>query len=185
MAYLLMELARWRWLRRLTRGLVFLFLVTNLTWQAALLVQEGSIPVVLGLESYEEYLVDHNDPPYRAIRFINQLPSDSQVFFVGNGQSYYVTAEHLADVNHANWGHLIYRYGEEPEQLRQALVSQGFTHIFYSGYDFEWQLKFDAEGEVAEELALFDRFADRCARLIYDEGEDGQVYKLLSQCEDN
>jgi hypothetical protein len=185
MAYLLMELARWRWLRRLTHGLVFLFLVTNLTWQTALLVQEGSIPVVLGLESYEEYLVDHNDPPYRAIRFINQLPSDSQVFFVGNGQSYYVTTEHLADVNHANWGHLIYRYGEEPEQLRQALVSQGFTHIFYSGYDFEWQLNFDAEGEVAEELALFDRFADRCARLIYDEGEAGQVYKLLAQCEGN
>jgi hypothetical protein len=181
-ACLLMELDRWRWLRRLTRGLVCLFLVVNLVWQTALLVQEGSIPVVLGLESYEEYLVDHNDPPYRAIRFINQLPSDSKVFFVGNGQSYYVTTEHLVDVNHANWGHLIYLYGEEPEQLRQALVSQGFTHIFYSGYDFEWQLKFDAEGEVAEELALFDRFADRCARLIYDEGEAGQVYKLLSQC---
>jgi hypothetical protein len=181
-ACLLMELTRWRWLRKLTRGVVFLFLVGNLAWQAALLMQEGSIPVVLGLESRKEYLLDHNNPPYGAIHFINQLPSESKVFFVGNGQSYYVNTEHMADVNHANWGHLIYRYGESPEQLHQALISQGFTHIFYSGYDFEWQLEFDTEGHIAKELTLFDKFIDRCAHLVYDEGKNEQLYKLLSQC---
>jgi hypothetical protein len=168
---------------KLTRGVVFLFLVGNLAWQTALLMQEGSIPVVLGLESRKEYLLDHNNPPYGAIHFINQLPSESKVFFVGNGQSYYVNTEHMADVNHANWGHLIYRYGERPEQLHQALISQGFTHIFYSGYDFEWQLEFDAEGQIAEELTLFDQFVENCARLTYDAGENSQIYTLQERCE--
>lgn len=182
-ACLLMELTRWRWLRKLMRGVIFLLLVGNLAWQAALLMQEGSIPVVLGLESHEEYLLDHNNPPYGAIHFINQLPPESKVFFVGNGQSYYVNTEHVADVNHANWGHLVYRYGERPEQLHQVLISQGFTHIFYSGYDFEWQLEFDAEGQIAKELALFDQFAERCTHLAYDAGENGQIYTLQERCE--
>ncbi|MGC9336470.1 MAG: ArnT family glycosyltransferase, partial [Anaerolineae bacterium] len=116
-AYLLLQLSRRRILQALCQGILFLMLVANLVWQSALFVQEDPIPVVLGVESREEYLIDHNDPPYRAIRFINQLPPGSKVFFVGNGQSYYVTTEHVADVTHANWGRLIYRHGERPEQL--------------------------------------------------------------------
>jgi hypothetical protein len=178
-AYLLAELARQRGIRVLIQGVVFVMLVANLTWQASLLVQEDPIPVVLGLEDREDYLADHNHPPYRAIRFINQLPSGSRVFFVGNGQSYYVTTDHVADVNHDNWGHLLYQCGEEFAHIRQALMVRGITHVYYSGYDFAWQLNFDFGGQLARELALFDQFAARCARLVYDEGENGQVYELL------
>ncbi len=181
-AYLLTELARQRRIRVLVQGVVFVMLVANLAWQALLLVQEGPIPVVLGLESREDYLAEHNQPPYRVIRFINRLPAGSRVFFVGNGQSYYVTTYHVADVNHDNWGHLVYQWGEEPARLHQALVDQGITHVYYSGYDFTWQLNFDFEGQMARELALFDQFAARCATLVYDEGENGQVYVLLDRC---
>ena len=181
-AYLLMELGRRRNARVLIQGILFILLVANLAWQALLLAQEGSIPVVLGLESREEYLAEHNDPPYRAIRFINQFPPGSRVLFSGNGQSYYVTTDHVADVNHSNWGHLVYQWGDEPEQIRRALAAQGFTHIFYSGYDFTWQLNFDFDGSLARELTVFDEFAARCATLVYDEGEDGQVYALLGRC---
>lgn len=187
-AYLLMELARQYKVRAIVQGVVFILLVANLSWQALLLAQEGPLPVVLGLESREEYLADHNDPPYRAIRFINHLSNDSAdkrnplVLFVGNGQSYYVTTDHVADINHSNWGHLVYEWGEEPAHIRRALAAEGITHIFYSGYDFVWQLNFDFEGQLARELAVFDEFAARCAQLIYDEGEDGQVYALLDQC---
>jgi len=181
-AYLLVELARQRRIRVLIQGAVFVTLVANLSWQSLLLVQEGPIPVVLGMESREDYLAEHNHPPYRAIRFINQLPSGSRVLFVGNGQSYYVTTDHVADVNHANWGHLVYQWGEEPARLHQALVAQGITHIYYSGYDFTWQLHFDFEGKLARELALFDQFAARCVRLVYDERENGQVYALSDRC---
>lgn len=183
-AYLLAELARRRGIRALVQGVVFVLLVANLTWQVSLLVLEDPIPVVLGLESREDYLIEHNHPPYRAIDFINQLPDDSRVLFSGNGQSYYVTADHVADVNHSNWGHLVYQWGENPVQLHQALVAQGITHIYHSGYDFAWQLNFDFEGQLARELALFDQFTARCATLVYDEGENGQVYALLEQCED-
>ena len=181
-AYLLIELSRRRRTRALIQGVVFVLLAANLTWQALLLVQENPIPAALGLESREDYLAEHNDPPYRTIRFINQLPSGSRVFFAGNGQSYYVTTDHVADVNHDNWGHLIYRWGEEPARLHQALAAQGITHIYYSGYDFAWQLNFDFDGRLARELASFDQFAERCARLVYDERENGQVYELLARC---
>jgi 4-amino-4-deoxy-L-arabinose transferase-like glycosyltransferase len=115
-AYMLMELARKRQVRRirirvLIQGIVFVLLVGNLAWQALVLVQEGPIPVVLGLESREHYLAEHNQPPYQAIRFINGLPPGSRVFFVGNGQRYYVTVDHVADVSHGNWGHLVYQWG--------------------------------------------------------------------------
>jgi len=181
-AYLLMELARRRNARVLIQGILFILLVANLTWQALLLAQEGPIPVVLGLESREEYLAERNDPPYRAISFINQLPPGSRVLFSGNGQSYYVTTDHVADVNHSNWGHLVYQWGENPAHIQRALAAEGITHIFYSGYDFVWQLNFDLEGQLARELAVFDEFAARCATLVYDEGEEGQVYALLDQC---
>lgn len=182
-AYLLVELARRRWLRTLVQGIVFVLLVANLAWQAALLAQENPFPVVLGAESVENYLAEHDDPPYRAIRFINQLPPSSRVLFSGNGQSYYVTTDHVADVNHSNWGHLVYEWGDEPEQIRRALAAQGFTHIFYSEYDFIWQLNFDSEGQLAREMAAFDEFAAHCATLVYDAGENGQVYALSERCE--
>jgi hypothetical protein len=181
--YLLMELSRRHSFQLVLQGVLFLLLVANLVWQSALFVQEDPIPVVLGVESREEYLIDHNDPPYRAIRFINRLPPGSKVFFVGSGQSYYVTTEHVADVTHANWGHLIYRHGERPEQLHRALLSQGFTHILYSGYDFEWHLNFDADGRIARELALFEEFTAHCTRVVYDAGEDVEVYALSNACE--
>ena len=181
-AYLLVELARQRRVRALVQGAVFILLVANLTWQALLLVQENPLPVVLGLESREDYLAEYNHPPYRVIRFINQLPSGSRVLFSGNGQSYYATTDHVADVNHSNWGHLVYRWGENPVGIHRALVAQGITHVYYSGYDFVWQLHFDFEGQLARELASFDQFAARCARLVYDEGKNGQVYALLEQC---
>jgi len=181
-AYLLAELAHRRGIRVLVQGTVFVLLVANLAWQALLLVQEDPLPVVLGLESREDYLAEHNHPPYRLIRFINRLPSGSRVFFSGNGQSYYVTTDHIADVNHSNWGHLVYQWGEEPSRLHQALVAQGITHVYYSGYDFAWQLNFDFDGQLARELVPFDPFVARCARLIYDDGENGQVYALLDRC---
>jgi len=181
-AYLLVELARQRKVRALVQGAVFILLVANLTWQALLLVQENPLPVVLGLESREDYLAEYNHPPYRVIRFINQLPSGSRVLFSGNGQSYYATTDHVADVNHSNWGYLVYRWGENPVGIHRALVAQGITHVYYSGYDFVWQLHFDFEGQLARELASFDQFAARCARLVYDEGKNGQVYALLEQC---
>jgi 4-amino-4-deoxy-L-arabinose transferase-like glycosyltransferase len=183
-AYLLAEMARRRWLGVLVRLTVFSLLVLNLVWQVSLLIQEDPIPVVLGLERVEDYLVEHNHPPYKAIQFINHLPSDSRVLFVGNGQSYYATVDHVADVNHDNWGHLIYLWGEEPFQLHRALMAQGITHIYYSDYDFVWQRNFDFDGHLAHELALFDLFAARCARLTYDDGENGQVFALLEQCAD-
>lgn len=58
------------------------------------------------------------------------------------------------------------------------------VHVPLIGYDFVWQLNFDFEGQLARELALFDQFTARCARLVYDEGENGQVYALLERCED-
>jgi hypothetical protein len=182
-AYLLMELSRRHLFQLMLQGVLFLLLVANLVWQSALFFQEDPIPVVLGVESREEYLVDHNDPPYRAIRFINRLPPDSKVFFVGGGQSYYVTTDHVADIAHANWGHLVYRHGERPEQLHRVLLSQGFTHILYSGYDFEWHLNFDNDGHIAQELDLFEEFTARCARLVYSAGEDVEVYALSDACE--
>jgi hypothetical protein len=183
-AYLLAEITRWRGLRVLVRLTVLGLLVLNLVWQVSLLAQEGPIPVVLGLERVEDYLAEHGDPPYKAIHFINQLPSDSLVFFVGNGQSYYVTVDHVVDVNHDNWGHLIYLRGKEPAQLHRALMTQGVTHVYYSGYDFVWQQNFDYNGHLTQELALFDLFAARCGRMIYDDGENGQVFALLEQCTD-
>ncbi len=182
-AYLLTELARQRGIQRVIRGITFAMLVVNLAWQATLLVHEDPIPVALGLESRDEYLSEHNHPPYRVIRFINHLPPGSRVFFVGSGQSYYVTTSHVSDVNHDNWGRLIYLWGEDLSQLYQALVAQGISHVYYSGYDFTWQLNFDFDGHLARELAVFDQFAARCMRLVYDEGEDGQVYQLLERCE--
>ena len=184
MAYLLAELSRRRGGQRLVQGGVLVLLVANLSWQALLLVQEDPIPVVLGLESRDDYLAEHNQPPYQAIRFINQLPADSRIFFIGNGQSYYVTADHVADVSHGNWGHLVYLWGEEPDHLHEALKAQGITHIYYSGYDLAWRLNFDFEGGLAHELALFEQFAARCADVIYDHGEDGQVFALLEECKD-
>jgi hypothetical protein len=183
-AYMLMELARKRQVRVLIQGIVFVLLVGNLAWQALVLVQEGPIPVVLGLESREHYLAEHNQPPYQAIRFINDLPPGSRVFFVGNGQGYYVTVGHVADVSHGNWGHLVYQWGEEPSRLHEALVAQEITHVYFSGYDFAWRLHFDYEGRLSHELALLESFTARCARPVYDEGDAGQVFALLEQCTD-
>jgi hypothetical protein len=190
-AYILLEIMRSWNARKAVQTVVFLSLVANLTWQGLMLVKDDPLPVILGLESEEHYLLEHNASAYPAIRFINQLPASSKVFFVGSGQSYYLTpaessAKHLPDVDHDNWGHLVYRQGKEPEQLRRALAAQGFTHVYYSGSDFEWRLNFDFEGTLAEELELFERFAERCTRLVYTDGKPNgdRIFALSERCEE-
>lgn len=183
-AYVLTELSRHHLLQLCLRMVLLVLLTANLTWQSGLLLHEDPFRVILGLESQEQYLLDHNDPPYRAIRFINRLPSSSKVLFLGNGQGYYVTTDHVPDITHDNWGHFIYEYGDSSHDLHEALVSEGFTHIFYSGYDFDWHLNFDSDGRLAAELDLFKEFAARCARIRYDRGRDGQVYALSGNCKE-
>lgn len=96
----------------------------------------------------------------------------------------------MSKVQDTKWGKLyfyrslIYLWGENIHLIHESLLSQDFTHIYYSGYDFDWRLNFDTEGDLARELDIFDHFVDRCARLIYDKGDSGQVYELLLQCED-
>ncbi len=181
-AYLLAELSRRRMAHVLVQVAVLALMVANLTWQTLLLLKEDPLPVVLGLESREEYLSEHNYPAYRVIRFINQLPHDNRVLFVGDGQGYYATVDHVADVNHSNWGHLVYQVGEDPVSLRHALAVNGFTHVYYSGRDFEWQLNFDYDGHLAHEVAVFEQFAVRCTDVVYDEQTGGRVYAILEKC---
>lgn len=181
-AYVLVKLATRRWAKVLGQALVLTFLVANLAWQMLLVVQADPLPVVLGRQSHQDYLSIHDDPPYRTIYFLNSLPPGSKTLFVGNGQSYYATGDHISDVNHSNWGHLIYKRGQDPVDLRQALVEQKITHIFFSAYDFTWQMNFDFGGHLSAELATFEEFASRCTSLVYDQGEEGQVYALLDQC---
>ena len=190
-AYLLIELDRKGWLRVAVQVLVLALLTISLAWQVLLLAQEDPFPVVLGLESKDAYLSDHNQPPYRAIRFLNGLPGGSRVLFVGNGQGYYATVPHVADADHGNWGHLVYLWGEEPQALRAALADQGITHVYYSAYDFEWRTTFDTEAQIGHELAVFERFAARCAIPVYDGAAEavdaadaGLVYRLLDHCEE-
>jgi hypothetical protein len=62
------------------------------------------------------------------------------------------------------------------------LLSQEFTHVYYSDSEFAWELNFDSDGEMARDLALFQDFTALCARTVYDAGEDGQVYVLSEAC---
>ena len=181
-AYLLAELSRRRILQILARVAVLALLVANLTWQTLLLLNEDPVPVILGLENREEYLSEHNHPPYQVIRFLNQLPSDSKVLFVGNGQGYYATVDHVADVNHKNWGHLVYEVSDKPVPLHDALTAEGFTHIYYSSYDFAWQLNFDYDGLLARELAVFEHFTAYCTDLVYSDHTGSKVYVILNEC---
>lgn len=181
-AYVLVEVGRRAWIRTASQILVLVLMVANLAWQVLLLVQEDPIPVVVGAEGREHYLREHNQPPYRCIEYINELNPDSRVLFVGNGQSYYATAEVVADVDHGNWGHLVYLWGEDLDQIRAALAADGISHIYYSPYDLAWRLSFDTEGEKRREMELFELFAAGCASPVHDLGEDGVVYELLDRC---
>lgn len=181
-AYLLLEISHRRQVRVFIQVIVLGLLIINLIWQLMLLVQENPIRVILGIQDREAYLTEYNYPSYSIITYLNRLPEGSSVMFIGNGQSYYTTTEHISDVNHSNWGHMLFQFGEIPSELHQQLLNQNISHIYFSGIDFEWQSNFDFDGHLSKELTVFEEFVNRCALLVFDMKIDGQVFQLLDKC---
>lgn len=119
------------WVRRSVGAAVGLFVLSNAVLFYWVERVRDPLPVAAGLQSRDQYLTRKLDY-YPWMKAMENLPPESRVLFVGDQRSYYCPRPHLAPMALLptplkEWADT----AADPNALRQRLLAEGFTHLFF------------------------------------------------------
>lgn len=121
-------LQRLRWLWRLSIGVVILELLLGTA--TCLILIGPQIPVVVGLESQNEYLSRTLDIYPISRRVNSSLPKNARVMLLGETRGFYLDREYLWGMGHNNL--ISPAQTASPQLLAAALQRLGVTHLLVS-----------------------------------------------------
>ncbi|MGQ9599945.1 MAG: ArnT family glycosyltransferase [Anaerolineae bacterium] len=115
----------------IVRGLVVLVLGANLGTEVNGFLVRQPLPVLVGLESHDRYLIRRLGAHYEIMSYINNhLPGDTRIFFLWEPRGYYCSRAAQADATLDNLAQFRLVYADPSEALT-ALRAQGFTHLLF------------------------------------------------------
>jgi hypothetical protein len=144
----------------------------NFFWTAAWFKTYEATGVVLGSETAEAYLIrehpSYGAPYYACGEFINaRLPSDARVMMIGDERGHYVERDVIAANFTEHPLDLALRGAGNADELRDALVRDGVTHILVNDAKIS-QLGLAHWLDLdARRSAVLDAFNDRHTRLLF------------------
>ena len=153
------------WLGRAVVSLTLaLLLFSTLTW----FVQVNPLPVILGLESCDDYLGRRLGWYYVAMEDMNQvLPPDAVVLFLWEPRSYHCRVQCWPDALLDRFLHSTYLYGTDVGTVADAWRAEGVTHVLLcrTGYRAIADAGFDpvTEGDQATLARLLNEQMMRMA----------------------
>ena len=132
--------ARVRWgvvrLRRVLAALVGLALCLAALSSLITFSNQNPLPVVLGLQSPQAYLVERLGMVAYAMQAVDDLPPEARLLLLWEPRAYYCPRDCLADLRLANWEILRAQAGTtnpSPPQTAEAIESllrqKGITHL--------------------------------------------------------
>ncbi len=131
------------WVVRMVAGLTLVLLLFSMSVE---FLETNPLPVILGLESREDYLTRRLGWYYATIEYINQeLPSDALVLFLWEPRSYHCQVECRPDAMLDRWLHSVHIYGHSTEAIADAWRAEGVTHVllYRTGYQTIIEAGFD------------------------------------------
>jgi len=156
-----------RWKNALAIGLAGGMLVTTLLWSLFTWAEIQPLPVVLGIESKDEFLRRRVDN-YAALQFVQEtLPLHGRVMMMWDAQGYYCDARCLPDSTQARWAQMASAARDVPS-VAAELRSMGVTHLLLSSADAEFIAQHDPTGRHRWALNFFlDEFRPACTEQVY------------------
>jgi hypothetical protein len=147
----------------LARAVVSLTLALLLFSTLARFLQTNPLPVVLGLESRDDYLGRRLGWYYVAMEDMDQvLPPDAVVLFLWEPRSYHCRVQCWPDALLDRFLHSTYLYGTDAGTIAAAWRAQGFTHVLLhrTGYEAIVEAGFDpvTPADVQTLAALVDGY---------------------------
>lgn len=143
----------------LVRAIVVCALELTLVGALLSVVSERLLPVLVGFESREDFLVRRLGWYAIAVDYLNrELPSDAVVLFLWEPRSYHCAVDCRPDALLDRWLHTTHVYGQNAEGIADGWRAQGVTHVLLcnAGMEFVLQERFDplTEADVATLEAL-------------------------------
>ncbi len=167
---------------RLIAALMILsYVLTGLTL-LIVFVSANPLPLLLGLETKQDYLEDQLGWYAVAMETVNDLPSQSKILFLWESRPYYCEVTCVPDTILDRWWYYRRTLGEA-DQISSQLRSENITHVLI--YDLGVQMEKDdqpmikgsdwheLECFVDEELVLLESFGDGDAYSLYRLSAEG------------
>jgi hypothetical protein len=144
-----------------------------------LLLRTWPLPVMLGMESKDDYL-QRLEKSYPAQQFIkHELPAQAKVMLMWDGRSYYCDQRCLPDTDQSRWTRLFIEAGPDTSRLTVRLHSEGITHLYYSTDDIRYVNFHDITGWTQRAVDFFLHiFVPTCTKEVYGDPWI-KIYELI------
>jgi hypothetical protein len=194
---------RHRWTSRLPYYVVAMCLMLPITISTKSIQTMGNLQYITGMTSRSEFLT--NFFYYPPIDFMNRnLPQDARVMSVGTEMCYHLQRPYVSDGSWdaTEWRRLLIR-NSSLEDVNRDLLSQGFTHVVFAKWYFEFIAKtgwpkpggsrFLASGKFSDPNRIlefgrdytslrnwttFDAYRRNYLELIYTDQNAYEVYRI-------
>ncbi|MFN8400658.1 MAG: glycosyltransferase family 39 protein [Anaerolineales bacterium] len=158
---------------RIVRAMLAFTVFVNLINFSLHVVVRHPISVVLGITSRQVY-VEERQPGYaRAMKLVNELPENANVYFLFEPRSYGFTRNVQPDGLNQNFSHDLWLY-KTPKKMVDIWKRQGYTHILLAKdgatFIFEsnpMELKEEAMLEQVERMLVFLRETKSGEYILY------------------
>jgi len=164
--------------RMLVPSLLIGALASTLAYQVIFLGNTRPLPVVLGLESKDTYLL-RAVYDYPALRYVSQtIPPGSKVAMLWDGQGYYCDQRCWPDADQSRWVQLVEAEGDAMAALNY-LSAQGFSHVLVDYEGASFLLNHDQEDRHARALtSLQEAVSDHLLGEVF-RSEKVVIYRIL------
>ena len=162
----------------LVRAVMSLTLALLLFSELTVFLRDNPLPVVLGLESRDDYLTRRLGAYHAALTAVNALPPDSRVIFLWEPRSYTCRVDCWPDALLDRFLHLTYLY-HDADTIAKVWAEAGVTHVLLCrlGMNVIVEAKFDPV--TPRDLAIMRDLQAHHLSPINDVGGAYVLYELL------
>jgi hypothetical protein len=155
-----------------------LVLAATLCYQGMHTLRQDPLPVLVGLESRDDYLARNLGTHDAAMDLLNErVPQQGRVLLLWEPRSYYSRVPTEPDPILDRWPWLVFRHGGDLEAIAGELRAQGYTHVLYHRAGAELVRRAELDPLSEADWDALDRFLD----LYLDEqARAGDAYVLYT-----
>ena len=165
------------WLARAVVGLTLALLLFSMLTR---FVQVNPVPVILGLESRDDYLARRLGWYYGAMEDLNQeLSADAVVLFLWEPRSYHCRVRCWPDALLDRFLHTTYLYGYDADAIAAAWRAEGVTHVLLHRAGLESILEARFDPVTPADLQTLDDLQARHLSPVDEWGGAYVLYELI------
>jgi len=162
----------------LIRGLMLVLMVLTVAGALVEFAEINPLPVALGVQTEDSYLIDHLGTHYVAMQEVRKLPANVRVLTLWEPRTYYCGERCIPDSMIDQWWHDREVYGD-PKKILEHWQDKGYTHllVFESGEQFLYKDEpYDPLDD--QDIAALDELRTYLTELWHDPVGSYTLYSL-------